>query len=265
MTTAIPTIDLRTPAGDIPIPLLGLGTWQSDGEAGYRAVRHALDIGYRHVDTATGYGNEDQVGRAVADSGLDRADVFITTKLPPDAAGRERETLERSLRLLGTDYVDLWLVHWPPNGAATPSTWQAFRRLRDEGLVRAVGVSNYSLDQIDELIDATGEAPALNQIPWSPRDHDPMVVSGHAQRQVALEGYSPFKRTDPEHPVLREIAAAHSATVQQVIVLWHVRHRVVVIPKSAKPDRIAANLAALELTLSDEEVARIDGLADLGD
>src|SRR5665811_1946395 len=106
-TPAIPTIDLRTPAGDIPIPLLGLGTWQADGDGGYRAVRHALDVGYRHVDTATGYGNEDQVGRAVADSGLDRADVFLTTKLPPEAAGRERETLEQSLRLLRTDYVDL--------------------------------------------------------------------------------------------------------------------------------------------------------------
>ena len=261
--TAIPTIDLRTPAGDIPIPLLGLGTWQSDGDEGYRAVRHALDLGYRHIDTATGYGNEDQVGRALADSGLDRADVFLTTKLPPDAAGRERETLEQSLRRLGTDYVDLWLVHWPPNGAATPSTWQAFRTLRDEGLVRAIGVSNYSLDQIDELVDATGEAPALNQIPWSPADHDPMVISGHAQRQVAVEGYSPFKRTDADDPVLREIARAHAATVQQVVVLWHVRHRVVVIPKSVHPDRMAVNLAALDLTLSDEEVAQIDGLADL--
>ncbi len=98
----MPTVALRTPAGDVPIPLLGLGTWQADGDAGYRAVHHALDVGYRHVDTATGYGNEDQVGRAVADSGLDRADVFLTTKLPPDAAGRERATLERSLRLLGT-------------------------------------------------------------------------------------------------------------------------------------------------------------------
>lgn len=260
MTTSIPTVDLRTPAGDIPIPLLGLGTWQADGDAGYRAVRHALDVGYRHVDTATGYGNEEQVGRAVADSGLDRADVFLTTKLPPDAAGRERETLEQSLRLLGTDYVDLWLVHWPPDGAATPSTWQAFRHLRDEGKVRAIGVSNYSLEQIDELVDATGEAPAVNQIPWSPGDHDLMVVSGHAQRQVALEGYSPFKRTDTSDATLARIAAAHDATVQQVVVLWHVRHRIVVIPKSTDPGRIESNLAALGLTLSDEEVAEIDAL-----
>ena len=256
----IPTLDLRTPTGDIPIPLLGLGTWQSDGDDAYRAVRHALDVGYRHIDTATGYGNEDQVGRGIADSGVDRGQVFVTTKLPPDAAGRERETLEQSLRLLGTEFVDLWLVHWPPNGEATPSTWQAFRDLRDEGLVRAIGVSNYSLEQIDELIDVTGESPAINQIPWSPSDFDLRLVSGHAQREVALEGYSPFKRTDAEDPVLTELAAAKGVTVQQVVLLWHLRHRVVVIPKSVNPERIEANLDVLGFTLSDEDVALIDAL-----
>lgn len=257
------TIDLRTPAGDIPIPLVGFGTWRLRGEEGYRAVAHALEVGYRHVDTATAYGNEQVVGRAVADSGLDRADVFVTTKLPPDAAGRARETLTRSLRDLGTDYVDLWMVHWPPDGQARPDTWSELRRARDEGLVRAIGVSNYSLAQIDELVDATGEAPAINQLPWSPRDHDPLVVAGHAQRGVALEGYSPFRRSDLDEPVLVEIAAAHGVSVQQVVLLWHVRHRIVVIPKSATPARIEQNLALDGFTLSDEEVARIDGLAAL--
>ena len=256
-----PTIALHTPAGDIDIPLLGLGTWRADGEHAYRAVRHALDVGYRHIDTATGYANEDQVGRGIADSGIDRGDVFVTTKLPPEAAGRERETLERSLRLLATDHVDLWLVHWPPGGRAHPSTWRALRELRDEGLVRAIGVSNYSIGQIDELTDATGETPAINQIPWSPQDHDPLVVSEHARRSVVLEGYSPFKRTDAANPVLTEIAEGHGATVHQVIVMWHLRHRVVVIPKSTNPERIESNLAALDLTLSDEEVAAIDGLS----
>ncbi|HEY3438816.1 MAG TPA: aldo/keto reductase [Actinotalea sp.] len=257
---AVPTIDLRTPGGDVPIPLLGLGTWQSDGDDAYKAVRHALEVGYRHIDTATGYGNQDQVGRAIADSGVPREDVFVTTKLPPDAAGRERETLEESLRLLGLDHLDLWLVHWPPAGAATPSTWQAFRDLRDEGLVRAIGVSNYSLAQIDELITATGEAPAINQIPWSPRDFDLETVAGHARREVALEGYSPFKRTDAADPVLTEIAAAHGVSVQQVVLVWHLRHRVVVIPKSVHPERIEANLDVLGFGLSDEEIARIDAL-----
>jgi diketogulonate reductase-like aldo/keto reductase len=259
-TPPVPTLALRTPTGDLPIPLLGLGTWRSDGEEGYRAVRHALDVGYRHVDTATGYRNEDLVGRAVADSGLDRAEVFVTTKLPPEAAGRERETLERSLRLLATDYVDLWLVHWPPNGNARPSTWQALRGLRDEGLVRAIGVSNYSLAQIDELIEATGEAPAINQVPWSPFEYDAAIASGHAQRGVALEGYSPFRRTDATNPLLIEIAAAHGVTVQQVVLRWHLRHRVVAIPKSTRPERIEANIDVFGFTLADEEMTRIDGL-----
>lgn len=260
MTPSIPTLDLRTPTGPVPIPLLGLGTWQSEADDCYRAVRHALEMGYRHVDTATGYGNEDQVGRAVADSGLPREDVFLTTKLPPDAAGRERETLERSLSLLGTDHVDLWLVHWPPNKQATPSTWQAFRELRDEGLVRAIGVSNYSVAQIDELVAATGEAPAINQIPWSPSDHDPALVAEHASRGVELEGYSPFKRTDADDPVLTGIAQEHGATVQQVVLAWHLRHRVVVIPKSTNPARIEANIDVVGLDLTDADMTAIDRL-----
>jgi len=241
--------------------MLGLGTWQAEGAAGYRAVRHALDVGYRHVDTATGYANEDQVGRGIADAAIDRDEVFVTTKLPPEAAGRERETLQRSLRLLGTDHIDLWLVHWPPGGLAMPSTWRAFTELRDEGLVRAIGVSNYSIRQIDELIEVTGEAPAINQIPWSPADHDPATVAEHARRRVALEGYSPFKRTDAQDPTLAKVAEQHDATVHQVILAWHLHHRVVVIPKSVDPERIESNLAALDLTLSDEEVALIDGLS----
>ncbi|KGM11016.1 aldo/keto reductase [Cellulomonas bogoriensis] len=257
---ALPTVPLRTTTAPVAMPMLGLGTWQAERDDCYRAVRHALDVGYRHVDTATAYGNEDQVGRALADSGLDRDEVFVTTKLPPDAAGRERETLESSLRHLGTDHVDLWLVHWPPNRQATPSTWQALRDLRDAGLTRAIGVSNYSTAQIDELIEATGEAPALNQIPWSPTDFDPVVMAEHGARGVAVEGYSPFKRTDTHDPVLVEIAGAHGVSVQQVVLKWHLRHRVVVIPKSVDPGRIEANLDVMGFGLSDEEVARIDRL-----
>ena len=252
----VPTLDIRGGR----IPLLGLGTWQSTGGTAARAVAHALAIGYRHVDTATGYGNESQVGRGVADSGVPRGDVFLTTKLPPDHAGRERETLERSLRDLGTDYVDLWLVHWPPNGQATPSTWKQLIALRDEGLVRAIGVSNYSIPQIDELIEASGEAPAINQIPWSPADFDAGLLAAHADRGVAVEGYSPFKRTDLRHPTLAAVAEAHGVTPAQVVLRWHLEHGVVVIPKSSDPDRIAANLAVGGFTLTPDEVASIDAL-----
>jgi 2,5-diketo-D-gluconate reductase A len=147
--TEIPVVDLGR---GVAVPMVGFGTWQLQGQRAYQAVRHALQVGYRHIDTATMYRNEDEVGRAIAGSGLDRSDVFVTTKLQPGNAGRARATIEESLRALDTDYVDLWLVHWPPRRQASPRLWREFLAIRDEGLCRAVGVSNYSVAQIDELI-----------------------------------------------------------------------------------------------------------------
>ncbi|MBD8080227.1 aldo/keto reductase [Cellulosimicrobium arenosum] len=252
----LPVPTALLPGGSIP--LLGIGTWLSEGDDCYRAVRHALDVGYRHVDTATGYGNESQVGRALAESAVDRADVFVTTKLPPDAAGRERETLEASLRDLGTDYVDLWLIHWPPNKEASPWVWERFVELRNEGKVRSIGVSNYAVEQVDILSEQVGETPAVNQIPWSPADHDAQVAEQLGKRGVVLEGYSPFKRTDLDHPVLAEIGAAHDATPAQVVVRWHIDHGYVVIPKSVTPARIEENADVTRFSLSADELARID-------
>jgi len=253
---AVPTVDL--PGGTMP--LLGLGTWQSEGDDAYRAVRHALDVGYRHVDTATGYGNEAQVGRALAASSVDRDDVFVTTKLPPDAAGRERETLEASLRDLGTDHVDLWLIHWPPSGEASPWVWERFVELRNEGKARSIGVSNYSVEQVDVLSDQVGEAPAVDQIPWSPADYDHRLAHELAQRGVVLEGYSPFKRTDLDAPVLAEVAATHGVTPTQVVLRWHLDHGFVVIPKSVTPSRIEANFQVTGFSLTSDEIAAIDAL-----
>ncbi len=247
--------------GGRALPLVGLGTWAMRGSACYRAVRHALDVGYRHVDTATMYRNERDVGRAVRDSGLRREDVFVTTKLPPGNAGRERRTLDDSLRALGTDYVDLWLVHWPPAGGAGTQTWRQFLALRDEGLARSVGVSNYGTAQIDELVRATGERPEVNQIPWGPSLYDPAKVDAHRRRGVVLEGYSPFKSTDLRHPVLVDVARGHGVTPAQVVVRWHVDHGVVVIPKSANPERIAANFDVFRFSLDDADLRRIDGLS----
>jgi 2,5-diketo-D-gluconate reductase A len=243
------------------MPLVGLGTWQMTGARCQAAVRAALDVGYRHIDTATMYGNEREVGRAVRDSGVPREQVFVTTKLPPGAAGRERRTLDASLRALGTDHVDLWLVHWPPRGRALLSTWEELLAARDRGLARAVGVSNYRPAQLDELIAATGVAPQVNQIPWAPALYDAALLGEHRRRGVVLEGYSPFKNTDLGHPVLVEIAARHGVTPAQVVVRWHVDHQVVVIPKSATPERIAANLDVFGFSLTEEELARIDGLS----
>jgi 2,5-diketo-D-gluconate reductase A len=255
----------QIPSAGLPgggsMPLLGFGTWQIRGKRAYDAVRTALDDGYRHIDTATMYGNEAEVGRAVRDSGLDRGEVFLTTKLLPSSAGRERATLTASLRALGTGYVDLWLVHWPPAARRLVPVWHEFLALRDEGTARAVGVSNYSVGQIDALIRATGQAPAVNQIPWGPTLYDPGLLAACRDLGVVVEGYSPLKNTNLGSPVLAEIAARHGVTAAQVVLRWHIEHGVAVIPKSANPDRIAANIDLFGFALSADEVARIDGLA----
>ena len=150
------------------VPLLGFGTWQLEGTEAYESTRAALEIGYRHIDTATGYSNEDGVGAALRDSGIERGEVFVTTKCPPERAGYELKTLDESLAALGVDFVDLWLVHWPPNGQARPATWRQFISARDAGKARSIGVSNYSIAQIDELVEATGERPSVNQNPVEP-------------------------------------------------------------------------------------------------
>jgi len=246
------------------MPLLGFGTWQIDNADASEAVQVALEAGYRHIDTATGYQNEAGIGDGLKAEGLRRDAVFVTTKMPPDNVGKERQTLEESLDKLGLDHVDLWLVHWPPNKQATPQAWEEFIRAQQDGLTRSIGVSNYSLDQIDELIAATGVAPAVNQIPWAPPLFDPALVAGLKQRNVVLEGYSPFKLTNMEDPNLISIAGAHDANVAQIIVAWHVLHEFVVIPKSTKRERIVSNAAGAHIELSDEEVAAIDALSESG-
>ncbi len=254
----MPTAEL---AGGATMPMLGFGTWQLRGRSAYQAVRHALDTGYRHIDTATMYGNEAELGRAIRDSGLPREDLFVTTKLPPERFGRERATITESLRALQVEYVDLWLVHWPPRGRSLVPVWRDVLEVHRDGLAHAVGVSNYSLAQLDEITDATGQAPVVNQIPWSPSDHDPDLLAEHRRRGVVVEGYSPLKGTSLRGPVLTEVAAAHQVTPAQVVLRWHLEHDIVVIPKSARPERIETNFDLFGFSLSEAEVARIDALS----
>jgi diketogulonate reductase-like aldo/keto reductase len=255
--TDIPEVDL---GNGVAMPMVGFGTWNMHGKKGYEAIRYALRTGYRHIDTATMYKNEAEVGRAIADSGLDRRDVFVTTKLLPSHAARARAAIADSLRTLGTDYVDLWLVHWPPSRQALLPLWREFLQIRDEGLCRAVGVSNYGIGQVDELIAATGERPAVNQINWSPDLYDPAVLAAHAERGVALEGYSSLKGTQLSNRVLAEIATRHAVTPAQVILRWQLELGITVIPKSVRPERIDANFDLFGFSLTEEEVARVNSL-----
>ncbi len=255
--TQIPTANL--PAGG-SMPLLGFGTWQITGRECYDAVRTALDVGYRHIDTATVYKNEEQVGRALADSGVPRDEVFVTTKVPPNA-GDPRSVLDASLQKLGTDHVDLWLIHWTEGDSIHEDLWQVLLEAKKAGKVRDVGVSNYSLDQIDRLTKASGEQPAVNQIEWAPTLYDAELAQWHEREGIVLEGYSALKNTDLDDPVLREIAEAHGVSAAQVLLRWHLDHGFVAIPKSVTPERIEANFAVTGFSLTPDEVARIDGLA----
>ena len=254
---SIPALPLKSAPA---MPLLGFGTWQIRGESAYRAVRAALEAGYRHIDTATMYGNEAEVGRALADSGVPREEVFLTTKLPPERAGRERATIADSLRALRVDAIDLWLIHWPPRRGRSVPVWRSFIEARDAGLTRAIGVSNYDIPEIDELTDATGETPAVNQIRFGPTLWNAALVAAHRERGVVVEGYSPFKTTNLRDPVLTRIAAAHDVDPARVVLRWHLQHEIVVIPKSKTPARIAENAEISGFTLTDAEMAAVDGL-----
>jgi 2,5-diketo-D-gluconate reductase A len=255
----VPAVTL--PAGG-RMPVVGFGTWKMRNDLAHEAVLAALAAGYRHVDTATMYANEAEVGRALQDSGLDRSEVFITTKIRPSDAGQASSVLHQSLRALRTEYLDLWLVHWPPsNKGGSRQLWNELLELQAAGHVTDVGVSNYTLREVDELIRSSGQAPAVNQIDWGPSRHAAHVLAGHAERGVAVEGYSSLKNTNLDDPVLTKIAAAHGVTSAQVVLRWQLEHDVIVIPKSARPERITANLDLFSFALTADELASIDSMS----
>lgn len=249
-----------TLSGGARIPLLGFGTWQITGDDAVRATTAALEAGYRHLDTATVYGNEAEVGRALAESGVARDDVFVTTKCPPGRSGRELETLRESLELLGTDHVDLWLIHWPGEGSTNSAMWSAFVQAREQGLAREIGVSNFDAALIDEVTDATGVRPAIDQIEWSPLLFDARTLAEHRERGVAVEGYSALRGGTLDHPEVVHIAERLGRTPAQVIIRWHLQHEVVVIPKSVQPERIRSNADVAGFVLDQDDMAALDAL-----
>lgn len=231
------------------MPLLGFGTWRLSGDVAGECTAAAIAAGYRHVDTATMYANERDVGSALVDG------VFVTTKLQLTDVDRAGKALDDSLGALGR--VDLWLQHWP--GDANPAIWSVLVRAQQDRLVADIGVSNYSLAQIDEVTAATGVQPAVNQVPWSPLHFDRTVLEGHRERGVVLEGYSGLRGGVLDEPVVKQIADSHGRTPGQVVLRWHLQHEVVVIPRSSNPERIAAN-ADLGFELTERDMAALDAL-----
>lgn len=241
-----------------PIPLLGFGTYQLHGANGQKAIRSAVEIGLRHIDTATSYGNESDVGQAFADSGVPRDEMFLTSKLPLRCVGHERDTLLRSVELLRTDRLDLWLMHWPMEGSELVRTWESMIGLRDSGLVRDVGVSNFSIEQIDEITKATGVPPVVNQIRWNPFLFDAGLAEELRARNVLITAYTPLRRARLDDPVLVEIAEAVGATPAQVILRWHVQREWPVLFRSSRRDRIVQNVDIERITLDDKQMTRLD-------
>ncbi|OXM61029.1 2,5-diketo-D-gluconic acid reductase [Amycolatopsis vastitatis] len=245
---------------DVEIPILGFGVFQVPAEQTEQVVTQALEAGYRHIDTAQGYQNEDAVGRAIAKSGIPRDELFITTKLWIQDAGEERtkRAFDTSLRKLGLDRLDLYLIHQPFGDIY--GSWRAMQDLCRQGATRAIGVSNFLPDRLIDLIDHNEITPAVNQIethPFFQRTVDQDVMD---KRGVRLESWGPLGQGRDDlftNPVLSGIAAAHGKTVAQTVLRWLVQRDIVVIPKSARPERMAENLDIFDFTLSLEEMARI--------
>ncbi len=253
----IPTDTITLPGGGA-IPLVGFGTWQLKGDECYAACLAAFEAGYRHLDTATVYGNEAEVGRALADSGLPRDEVFVTTKYNPRSGRPELDVLGRSLEALGVAYVDLWLVHAPVEDLRNRAVWEGFVQAQTAGTARDIGVSNFAVEQIDHVASATEVTPSVNQIEWRPPMYNDAVVEGHRSRNVVLEGYSALKGGVLSDGVITGIAAEVGRTPAQVVIRWHVQHGIVVIPRSSKTERIRANADVGGFELSEEQMATLD-------
>ncbi|MDM7884036.1 aldo/keto reductase [Curtobacterium sp. RHCKG23] len=262
MQVGAPTIELND---GHRFPELGLGTYGLNGDEGTAAVGAAITSGYRLLDTALNYGNEDAVGRAVRESEVDREDLVVTSKLPGRHHGYDEahRSIDETLGNLGLDRVDLYLIHWPnPSVGRFVDTWKAFVDLRDSGKVRSIGVSNFTPEHLGAIIDATGVAPAVNQVELHPYFPQAELRKVHAEYGIVTESWSPLAKQSElltEQPVL-DAAAAHGVTPGQVVLRWHVQLGAVPVPKSGDADRQRENLDVFGFELSDDEVRAISGL-----
>jgi diketogulonate reductase-like aldo/keto reductase len=245
------------------IPVLGLGVWQvPDGPACVNAVRWALELGYRHIDTAQAYGNEASVGRALRESGVPRDEVFITTKFHPDHADPVAEA-EQSLRRLGIDQVDLYLVHWPKDDPVR--AWPGMERSRERGLARSIGVSNFSASNLAAVMAASTIPPTVNQVQFSPMSYRRALLDACRQRGVVVEAYSPLGvGRHLDNPTVRQIAQRVGRTPAQVLLRWCLQRDLVVIPKSVHQERIRENAQIFDFALSPSDLAELDALDRTG-
>lgn len=250
------------------IPQVGLGVYLTQSGITGPTVETAIHAGYRHVDTASIYGNEVGVGEGVRSSGIARPDIYVTTKLWNESQGYDAtlKAFDESLERLGLDYIDLYLIHWPsPSRGLYVDTWKAFIRLQEEGRARSIGVSNFEADHLDRIIGETGVVPALNQIELHPRFQQRKLRELHSERGIATQSWSPLGQgTLLEDPTIQSIASRHGRTPAQIIIRWHIDSGLIVIPKSANPNRIRENFDVFSFNLTDDDlgdIAKLDSRA----
>ena len=245
-------------------PRVGLGVWQIDNDAVGPVVESALEAGYRSIDTAAIYENEQGVGEAIARSGIDREELFIATKLWNDAHGHDSTAaaFEQSLEKLGLDYVDLYLIHWPvPKVDLYVAAWETMIQLRDEGRAKSIGVCNFKINHLQRLLDETGVTPVVNQLELHPHFQQDKLRLFHAEQDIVTEAWSPLgSGRCLNDPVLVGIAHKHSRSVAQVALRWHIQLDNMVIPKSVTPSRMQENLNVFDFTLDEEDMASIAAL-----
>lgn len=257
--------DTLTLSNGTKIPLLGLGTWRlSDGEEVENAVKTALQIGYRHIDTATVYRNETGVGRAIRQSGVPRSEIFVTTKVWNDdhRLGYDGvlRAFDASLQRLGMDYVDLYLVHWPVKGMYKQA-WRALESIYASGRAKAIGVSNFMEHHLRDLLPEAKVKPMVNQFEFHPWLQSPGLLEMCRKENIVPTAWSPLMQGKlDEEPELGRIAAEHGKTPAQVVLRWMLQKRIVTIPKSSRPQRIAENAALYDFALTDQQIRRIDAL-----
>lgn len=247
----------------VEIPVIGLGVYEVDaGETVYNAVRSALKLGYRHIDTASFYNNEEGVGRAIADSGIPREDIFVTTKVWNDEQGYE-ETLaafDRSLERLNMDYVDLYLVHWPIAGKYK-DTYRALEKIYADKRVRAIGVSNFHVDHLEDLMKGATIPPVVNQIELHPQLTRMDIRDYCKKHDIAIQAWAPIgKASYLDDPVLQELAKKHNKTAAQIIIRWDYQNDIITIPKSVHASRQEENADIFDFELSQEDIEKINNL-----
>ncbi|MEP3046934.1 MAG: aldo/keto reductase [Roseibium sp.] len=258
MVVTQPTIEF---ADGREIPQVGLGVWQTPNETADAAVQAALNGGYRHIDTASVYENEEGVGKGINGSDVAREDIFLTTKLWNDTQGYDSalKGFDASLKRLGTDYVDLYLIHWPsPHRGLYLETWKSFIKLKEEGRAKSIGVSNFCAEHLEKIIGETGVKPVLNQIELHPDFQQKELRAFHGKHGIVTQSWSPLGQGGLlDQADIAKIASKHGRSTAQIIIRWHIQQGLVVIPKSVHPDRIKQNFQVFDFELDEQDLARM--------